>query len=165
MTSHTLYMTSQSHFMTSFLSIYDITATAFMTSDTLHRTSLPGLSHLVPYPCDITDNIFVNTYQLYLTSNRRCRGNTTTISEIRTSICVSVWSHTQCIDDKTHTVLMTWHLLYLWHIMHCIWHLTHNLWHHNTLSITSVYYISYQTDYIWQHFHCISVITPRLSII
>ena len=28
---------------------------------------------------------------------------------------------------------MTWHLLYLWHIMHCIWHLTHDLWHHNTL--------------------------------
>ena len=23
---------------------------------------------------------------------------------------------------------MTWHLLYLWHIMHCIWQLTHDLW-------------------------------------
>ena len=53
-----------------------------------------GLWHLVPYPCDITDTIFVNTYQLYLTSNRRCRDNTTPISEITTSICVSVWSHT-----------------------------------------------------------------------
>ena len=67
--------------------------------------------------------------------------------------------------DITHTVFMIWHLLYLWHIIHCIWYLTHDLWHHNTLSITSVYYISYQTDYIWQHFHCISVITPRLSVI
>ena len=41
MISYTLYMTSQSHFMTSFLSIYDITATAFMTSDPLHITSPP----------------------------------------------------------------------------------------------------------------------------
>ena len=63
--------------------------------------------------------------------------------------------HTQCIHDLSHTVLMTWHLIYLWLNVHCIWHLTHDLWHHNTLSITSVYYISYQTDYIWQHLHCI----------
>ena len=28
-----------------------------------------------------------------------------------------------------------------------------------------IYYISPHTDYIWQHIHCISVITPRLSII
>ena len=37
---------------------------------------------------------------------------------------------------------MTWHLLYLWHNMHCMWHLTHDLWYHNPLSIPSVYYIS-----------------------
>ena len=55
---------------------------------------------------------------------------------------------------------MTWHLLYLWNYMHCIWHLTHDLWYHNTLSITSVSYISYLVDYTWQHIHCISVITP-----
>ena len=72
--------------------------------------------------------------------------------------------HTHCINDITHTVFMTGHLQYLWHSMHCIWNLTHNLWHHNTLPITSVYYISHQTDYIWQHIHCISLITPRLSI-
>ena len=28
--------------------------------------------------------------------------------------------------------------------MHCIWHFTHDLWHLNTLSNSSVYYISYQ---------------------
>ena len=56
--------------------------------------------------------------------------------------------HTHCINDITHTVFMTWHLQYLWHNIHCIWHLTHDLSHYNTLSITSVYYISYQTDYI-----------------
>ena len=42
MTSYTLYMKSQSHFMTSFLSICDIIATAFMTSDPLHMTSRLG---------------------------------------------------------------------------------------------------------------------------
>ena len=45
--------------------------------------------------------------------------------------------------------------------MHCIWHLTHDLWHLNTLSNSSGYYISYQTEYIWQHIHCISAFTPR----
>ena len=77
-------------------------SSVFMTSQPLHSWHqipyighhLQGLCPLVPYPCDITDTIFVNTYQLYLTSNRRCRDNTTPISEITTSICVSVWSHT-----------------------------------------------------------------------
>ena len=78
---------------------------------------------------------------------------------------VHLCDKTHCINDITHTVFMTWHLLYLWPSMHCIWHLTHDLWHHNPLSITSVYYISHQTDYIRQHINCISVITPRLSII
>ena len=31
---------------------------------------------------------------------------------------------TDCIDDITHTVFMTWQLLYLWYNMHCMWHLT-----------------------------------------
>ena len=56
--------------------------------------------------------------------------------------------HTQCIHDISHTVLMTLRLLYIWNTMHCvcIWYLTHDLWHNNTLSITSVYYISYKTS-------------------
>ena len=60
---------------------------------------------------------------------------------------------------------MTWDLIYLRKYMHYIWYLTHDLWHLNTLSISSVYYISYETEYIRQHIHCISVFTPRLSII
>ena len=63
-------------------------SSVFMTSEPLHSWHqipytwhhLQGLWHLVPYPCDITDTIFVNTYQLYLTSNRRCRENTTPLS-------------------------------------------------------------------------------------
>ena len=63
-------------------------SSVFMTSQPLHSWHqipymghhLQGLWHLVPYPCDITDIIFVNTYQLYLTSNTRCRDNTTNIT-------------------------------------------------------------------------------------
>ena len=69
MTTYTVYITSQSHFMTSFLNIYDITATASWHQIPYIGHHLQGLWHLVTYPCDITDTIFVNTYQLYLTSN------------------------------------------------------------------------------------------------
>ena len=81
---------------------------------------LQGLWHLVPYSSDITDTIFVNTYQLYLTSNTRCRDNTTTMSEIKTSICVSVWSHTlyqwystHCIYDIAPIIFMAHYALYM----------------------------------------------------
>ena len=147
-------------------------SSVFMTAQPLHSWHhIPyighhpqGLWHLVPYPCDITDTIFVNTYQLYLTSNTRCGDNPTTISEITTSICVSVWSHTlyrwyntHCIYDMAPTIFMAHYALYM--TSHP-WFMTsqHSM-------ITSVYYISYQTDYIWLLLHCISVITPRLSII
>ena len=51
-----------------------------MTSQPLHSwhqipyiwRHLQGLWHLVPYTCEITDTMFVNTCQVYLTSNTRC---------------------------------------------------------------------------------------------
>ena len=59
--------------------VYDMTATVW-TSQPLHSWyqipyiwhHLQGLWHLVPYTCDITDTMLVNTCQLYLTSNTRC---------------------------------------------------------------------------------------------
>ena len=109
---------------------------------------LQGLWHLVPYPCVITDTIFVNPYQLYLTSNTQCRDNTTTIYEIATSICVCVWSHTlyrcynkHCIYDMTPSIFMAQYALYMASQPRCMTS-QHSM-------ITSVYYISYQTDYIW----------------
>ena len=67
-------------FMTSMLSDYDITTTAFMTSDLLYMTSYPRfmtshplyLWHHSHYICNITPTMFVNAYQLYLTSNTLC---------------------------------------------------------------------------------------------
>ena len=163
-TTYRVYMSSQSHFMTSFLNIYDITATAFMTSDPLHRTSPPGFMTSRPLSLWHHRHYFVNTYQLYLTSNTRCGDNPTTISELTTSICVSVWSHTlywwyntHCIYDMAPTLFMAHYALYM---------TSHPRFMTSQHSmITSVYYISYQTDYIWLLLHCISVITPRLSII
>ena len=66
MTSYTLYMTSQSHFMTSFLSICDITTTAFMTSNPLHMASPTGFMTSRPlslwrdrhYLCEYISTIF-----------------------------------------------------------------------------------------------------------
>ena len=121
---------------------------------------LQGLWHLVPYTCNITDTMFVNTCQLCLTSHGAKTVQTLYLKS--KPPYVYLCDHSYSINDIKHTVFMTCHLLYIWHNMHCIWHLTHDLWHHNTLSVTSVYYISYQTDYISQHIHCISVITPRL---
>ena len=74
---------------------------------------LQGWWHLVPYTCDIRDTMFVNTCQLYLTSNTRRWDNTTTISETQPPY-VYLCDHTHCINDITHTVFMTWHLKYLW---------------------------------------------------
>ena len=98
MTSYTLYMTSQSHFMTSLLSIYDITATAFMTSDTLHMTSPPGfmtshsllLWHHRHYLCEYISTIFNIKHTVQRQYNHY------------------IWNHNLhiCIHVITHTVSM-----------------------------------------------------------
>ena len=106
--------------------VYDMTATVchhnhcFMTSDSLHMTSPPGFMTSRPHTCDITATMFVNTSQLYLTSNTGCWENTTTIFEITTSISVSVWSHrlyrwynTHCIYDMAPTIFMAQYALYM----------------------------------------------------
>ena len=62
--------------------------------------------------------------------------------------------------------------LYIWHHMNSMWYHNHFYWHQKFGFMTSQHSIqfisllfSYQTEYIWQHIHCISVFTPRLSII
>ena len=107
MTSYTLSMTSQSHFMTSFLSNCDITATAFTTSDPVHMTSPPGfmtsrplyLWHHRHYVCEYISTIFNIKHTVQRQYNHY------------------VWSHNlhMCICVITHTLLMIKHTLYLWH--------------------------------------------------
>ena len=105
MTLYTLYITSHSHFMTSILIIYDITSTALMTSDLLYMTSHPWfmtshplyLWHHSHYICNIIPSMFVNTYQLYLTSKTVLR-----------QYNHYIWHHTLhvCICVITPTLLM-----------------------------------------------------------
>ena len=80
LTSYTYYITSNSDFMTSVVSIWDITSTEFTTSDLLYMTSHPWfmtshplyLWHHSNYISNITPTMFVNIYQLYLTWNTLC---------------------------------------------------------------------------------------------
>ena len=67
---------------------------------------------------------------------------------------------------------MTCHLLYLWHIMHCIRHLTHDVWYHNTIHYISLLYLIsnwlYLTAlslYLCHHNHIINHITPIVCMI
>ena len=74
MTSYTFYMKSHSQFMISMLSIYDITATAFMTSGLLYMTSHPWF--MTSYPlylwhhphstCVITPNVSYLSNPVYV---------------------------------------------------------------------------------------------------
>ena len=164
-------------------------SSVFMTSQPLHSWNqipyiwhhLKGLWHLIPYPCDITDTIFVNAYQLYLRSNTQCRDNATTISEITTSICVSVWSlilywwyNKHCIYDMAPTIFMAHYALYMTshprfmtsqHSIHYIslLYLISNwlylttlplyLCHHTQIinHITSIVHMITQAQYVWHH--------------
>ena len=180
----TVLLPSQQLWKLSHLHTYDIIHTLNDNTITLYDTIPQYLWHhshcihdIRSPTYDITSRVYDIMSHIPVTSQTLCLWihinniyNQTNGAETIQPLClksqtpyVYLWDHTQCIHDITHTVLMTWRLLYLRHNMHCILHLTHDLWYHNTLSITSVYYISYQTDYIWQHIHCISVITPRLS--
>ena len=77
-----------------------------MTSQPLHswheipyiRHHLQGLWHHVSYTCDITDTTFVNTCQLYLTSNTRLLRQYNHYN----------WNHNlhMCIFVITHTISM-----------------------------------------------------------
>ena len=153
MTSYTYYITSNSDFMTSVVSIWDIICTAFMTSDLLYMTSHPWfmtfhplyLWHHSNYISNITPTMFVNIYQLYLTWNTLIRQYNHCIwhHTLHVSVCVITptvsmikhtlysWQHTHSIrhhilytSDIKATVSMTRHLMCLWHHTLYIWHFT-----------------------------------------
>ena len=173
-----------------------------MTSQPLHSWHqipyiwhhLQGLWHLVPYTCDITDTMFLNTYQQYLSSKTRCRDNTPSISEITTSICVYVWSHTlypwyntHCIDDMAPTIFMAQYALYMTshprfmksqHSIHYIslLYLISNwlyltalplyLCHHTQIidHITPIVYMITQAQYVWHHMNTYDITSTLYDI-
>ena len=60
--------------------------------------------------------------------------------------------HTDCMDDMTHTVCRTSHVLNVWQNMHYMWHHTHALWHHILLFMTSkLLYLTSQPLYLTAH--------------
>ena len=165
-----------------------------MTWDPLHMASPPVFMASHPYPCDITDTIFLNTDQLYLISNTRCRDNTTTISEITTSICVSLWSHTlyrcyniHCIYDMAPTIFKTQYALYMTsrprfmtsqHSIHYIsllylisnWlylkALPLHLCHHTQIinHITPIICMITQAQYVWYHMNTYDITSNLYDI-
>ena len=71
------------------------------------------------------------------------------------SSCLCLCENNLCIDDKTLTLFLTSHLLYIAHKMHCIC-ISPTIYDITTLySWYQSYYFSPHTDYILQHIHCI----------
>ena len=151
-----------------------------MTSQPLHSwhqipyiwQHVQGLWHLVPYICDITDTMFVNTYQQYFSSNTWCRGNTTTISEITTSICVSVWSHTvylwhntHCIDNMAPTIFMAQYALYMTSNTRFMTSQLSNHYISLLYLISNWLYLVANTLYLYHHTQIIDNITPIVYMI
>ena len=151
-----------------------------MTSQPLHSWhQIPyiwhhfqGLWYLVPYTCHITQTMFVNTYQQYFSSNTWCRDNTTTISEITTSICVSVWSHrvnpwhnTHCIDNMAPTIFMAQYELYM--TSHPRFMTSQHSIHYISLLylISNWLYLTANTLYLYHHTQIIDHINPIVYMI
>ena len=84
-----------------------------MTATIWHH--LQGLCHLIPYTCDI------KTLHLWIHVNY-IKHQTHGVKTIQPLYLISqppyvyLCDHTHCINYITHTVFMTWNLLYLWHI-------------------------------------------------
>ena len=115
MTIYPVYITSHSHFMTSILSIYDITNTAFMTSDLLYMTSHPlfRISHHFMYDIkssvsDLASTVSASSHPLYR------------------------WHHSHYMDGIPSSISVTSYPLYLWCNIHKVWHHNSLCWWQHT---------------------------------
>ena len=167
MAQYVVYTKSHPCFMTSQHSIHDIKST---------------LSHITPIISDSTSTVYLSSHQDYRSYSPHCMYDITaticmTSYELQMTyhphfMSVSVWSHPLYWWYNTHSIL-TSHLLYIWHHMHCIWHLTHDLWHHNTLLMPSklLYLTSHQLyltahpRYLCHHTQIIEHTTPIVCMI
>ena len=142
MTSHLLYMISHPRVMTS------------------HSLYLWHHSHSIG---NITTTMFVNTIN-YIWHETHCFNTVQPLYMISHTSCLCLCYHTHCIDVITYT---------LWHHIYCIYGTICNVYDTSPTicDITTLYswhqsyYTSPHTNYFWEPIHCISVITPRLSII
>ena len=128
--------------MTSVLSIFGITNTAFMTSDILYMTSHPFFrtSHHFMYDIkstvsDLTSTVSVSSHPPYRWHHSHYMdGITSSISVI--SYPLFFW-HPLSMTSQ-HSVLMSPHSAYVWHTLHCRWHHIHSITpNHSIYDITS----------------------------
>ena len=143
-----------------------------MPSDPLHVTSPPGFRTSCPlylwhhrhYLCEYISTIFNIKHTV--------QSNTTTICEITTSICVSVWSHTlyrwyntHCIDDMAPTIFMAQYAMYM--TSHP-WFMTsqHSMYYISLLYLISNWlYLTTLPLYLCHHTQIINHIIPIVCMI
>ena len=99
--SYIIYIISHSHFMTSMIMFYDITNTAFMTSDLLYMTS---------HPLSRTSHHFM--YDII-----------SAVSDLKSTASVSShspyrWHHSHYMYGIISSISVTSYTLYLWHNIH-----------------------------------------------
>ena len=148
MPSYALYMTSYPHFMTTILSIYEITCTVFMTSPALYMIwYIYFVWYHIHYMCDITQCLYLWHHTLYVYDISILCGIIHSVMTLQPlynfkatmsdmTPTVSVSSHP--VDQFVKTsVCMTSQPLHVWHHMHYTWHHIHSLGHHTTLCMTS----------------------------
>ena len=105
----------------------------FMTSEPLHSWHqissvwhhIQGLWHLLPYSCDITATISVTSPPLwlwihfhYIWHQTHCVKTIQPLYMTSLPPYLYLCDHTHWVDDITHTVCRTSHIMYVWHYMH-----------------------------------------------
>ena len=120
MTSYPIYITSHSHFMTSMIMFFDLTNTAFMTSD-LYMTSLPlfRASHHFLYDIkstvsDLTSTFSVSSHPFCWCYHTNCISVITSaiihdMISIVYDMTATVWHQNSCHNSCPH--FMTWYHL------------------------------------------------------
>ena len=114
------------HFIWHHTECYDNTTIVYLHSNYVwHHTHCvcvitpQWINFIIPFMCDITDNMCMTSYALHVTSHSQFRKSHLFMYEIRSTLydltsSVSLSSH-YAIDDITDTICMTSHTVHLWH--------------------------------------------------
>ena len=164
MSSHPQYWEHHTH------SLYGITLGIGIVSFALQKTSHPHFmkrNHhfydITPTILDLVSLLFLSQHPLYWWYH------TDSIYEISSSIYVKIISivynniFTIFVPSQplylhlTTTLSMISNPLYIWHCTHYMFNIKYTLW-----GFTSTVY-DITLHYLWDHIHCIHVITPSIS--
>ena len=143
---------------------YDITYTAFMTSDLLSMTSHPLFRTSLHFMCDIKSTVSNLTSTISVSSHPPYR-----------------WHHSHYMDGIASSISVTSYPLYLWHNIHYVWHDNTLCWWHYTRHMcdilctadditstlspqTTVFMMSHPLQ-AWHHTLCITLCTRCIFVI